>query len=189
MQAGEKKKMSQGKLVRNIAILVAMTIALVAPAGAQTWQSLGKTATIPVVVENTAFHSSTDTVGITADRKVLLSCQSGVWAKQAVGGMVSFRFSFPYPYDTAAHSGLPGEPPDGLSWRIGTGSYNSATGKFNGTLTCTVDGCGKNGLKDCGTVVDGDFYGGGCAAMHSAYTSFYTVKVKNLPVINVTQLW
>jgi len=76
-----EKKMSQGKLVGNIAILVAMTIALIAPAGAQTWQSLGKSAVIPVVVENTVCNSSTDTVGITADRKVFLSCQSGKWAK------------------------------------------------------------------------------------------------------------
>jgi len=64
MQASEQKKTSQGKLIGNIAILAAMTITLVAPAKAQTWQ---KSAPIPVVVENTACNASTDTVGITAD--------------------------------------------------------------------------------------------------------------------------
>jgi len=85
MQAGEKKKMLQGNLVGNIAILVAMTIALIAPADAQTWQSLGKSATIPVVVENTACNPSTDTVGITADHTTLLTCQSGQWKSSGTG--------------------------------------------------------------------------------------------------------
>jgi len=85
MQASEKKQMSRGNLAGNIAILVAMTIALIAPAGAQTWQSLGKSATIPVVVENTACNSSSDSVGITADRKSLLTCQSGMWRAQGLG--------------------------------------------------------------------------------------------------------
>jgi len=80
MQASEKK-MPQAKVVANIAILAAMLLALVAPAGAQTWQPLGKSATIPVVVENTACNSSTDTVGINAERTLLLYCQSGFWRK------------------------------------------------------------------------------------------------------------
>jgi|GEM_PF-4081801 len=91
MQLSEKKKMSQGKLVGNIAILTAMTIALAAPAGAQTWQSLGKSATIPVVVENTACNSSVDTVGINADRTSLLYCQSGVWKQAPQTGGGGFR--------------------------------------------------------------------------------------------------
>ena len=78
-------KISHGKLVGNIAALVAMIVMLVAPAGAQTWQLLGKSATIPVVVENTACNSSTDTVGINAERTLLLICQSGKWIVQGLG--------------------------------------------------------------------------------------------------------
>jgi len=91
MQASEKKKMLQGNLAGNIAILVAMTIALIAPADAQTWQP-----TIPVAVENTACNASTNKVGITADRTLLLSCQSGVWKKLSSnnqsGGQIAKRF-------------------------------------------------------------------------------------------------
>jgi|GEM_PF-2348497 len=66
MQASEKKKMLQGKLVGNIAILAAMTIALVAPAGAQTWKPQGKSAAITLL---------RDKVGAPAYVKNKLVCQ------------------------------------------------------------------------------------------------------------------
>jgi len=155
MKASEKN-MGNGKLAGKIAILVAMTIVLVAPAGAQTWQSLGKSAVIPVVVENTACNPSTDTVGITADRKVLLSCQSSVWKRTTATATADLTrawldgLGLPYskvPAAVACYSGtrmfimqLVDIQPDidlyhymwinGNNWvqyRISTGAYNNNT--------------------------------------------------------------
>lgn len=46
-------------------------------ATAQTWQA--STKKLPVVVENTACNSATDTLGIKSDRSAILTCQSGTW--------------------------------------------------------------------------------------------------------------
>lgn len=93
-------------IVAKIAMCWAMIFALASPAAAQTWQPLGKGA-MPVVVANTACNNSTDTVGLTANRTSLLTCQSGVW--KSVGGSpcgaTTVTFTIPGSYPVSIPAG------------------------------------------------------------------------------------
>lgn len=68
----------------SISIISTYTALFFVPlASAQTWQSSEKK--FPIVVENSACNSSKDTLGIKNDNSLLLTCQSGIWAKTETG--------------------------------------------------------------------------------------------------------
>lgn len=69
-----------------ITCISSIALACIAVSGyAQSWKKQ-ELATLPIVSENSACNGSADTAGISVDRRVLLTCQSGIWKKSATGG-------------------------------------------------------------------------------------------------------
>jgi hypothetical protein len=60
---------------------IILPLVFVLPASAQSWQKQG-TVSVPIVALGSACNGANDTIGLTADRTQLLTCQSGAWAKQ-----------------------------------------------------------------------------------------------------------
>lgn len=142
------------------------------------------TASLPVKVEGSACTAATsgtapnqtadEGTAITADRSVLLSCQSGVWAKQSSGGSGIGAWTF----QVAGNS------------MLGTGSYNSSTGTFSGSFICDPatygTGCGTGSNWWCnGTDT--------ACAWHYSSISYGpykgVVRTADLPVTSATQKW
>lgn len=110
-----------------------------------------------------------------------MSCQSGVWAKQATGGSTIGRYKFQI-------SGY-------VVWQLGVGVYDSSTGKFSGTLICDPQtysafpvNCGTDGHLWCGSDTVCAWHGANNDAM-SHYGKFYHVEATNLSITSVTKQW
>lgn len=119
-----------------------------------------------VVTENTACANGTADNGKVArdTNGLLLSCQSGVWARQGITSGV-------YTLKITGYSDL----------FQGTGTYNSSSGTFTGSLICdpaTVSTyCGANGHARCGTNASCAWniaaYSGGTYSTWMASPSYY----------------
>ncbi|MES2261593.1 MAG: hypothetical protein V4724_24000 [Pseudomonadota bacterium] len=83
-------------IVKNFKKLIFLLIIISATsATAQTWKKQGS-AVIPMVSQNSSCNSTVDTIGISADRSTLLTCQSGSWTNQGGGGGVCIIPNTPF---------------------------------------------------------------------------------------------
>lgn len=149
------------------------------------------TASLPIKAVGDACTASTSgtapnqTAGegtaITADRSMLLTCQSGVWAKQG-SGLGNFTFKVPgvsSPYWTPADQ-----------WYVGTGMYSA--GKFSGQLICSPaygSSCGGGRNYYCGADPNCVEYYAGFGNGSSSFRGDYVVMVKDLSIASVSQNW
>jgi hypothetical protein len=81
----EPPEKPMSKIVSRLKLSVAgivLPLLFMLPASAQSWQKQG-TVSVPIVALGSACNGANDTIGLTADRTQLLTCQSGAWSKQA----------------------------------------------------------------------------------------------------------